>query len=203
VVQSLPQNFNPSINASMHPKHVRQIVELAFMGIVSAWEEFLERSLVRYVVGAQTSKTYAPAHKYGSANTIGHAYELLSQKSDYDSQRHYLKVTDLRWVRQMADFFFRQHPYGCLENNSDLLKHGSSIRNRVAHDSDKCKADFRETTIHFLQPQNGKLTQGYSPGNLLMDTVQRHFGPQATQSGHTHFNAYADLYESLAKKIVP
>lgn len=173
------------------------------MGMVSAWEEFIERSLVRYVAGAQTDGNYSPTHKYGQADTITHAYELLSQDANYDPEKKYLKVSDPRWVWRTADFFFQRHPYGCLQSKSHLLKHANSIRNRVAHDSLKCKAEFKATVLYFLQPHGGLLTRGYGPGILLLEPIQRHFSQQAVQGRLSHFDAYVDLYESLANAIVP
>lgn len=202
-VSGLPRKVRPSNQVGIHPKHVNQVAELAFLGVVSAWEEFLERTLTRYVAGAVTNSGYNPTNKYGSGNTISHAYELLSQDANYDPQKHYLKVSDPRWVWRTADFFFSHHPYGCLSTKSDLLKHANSIRNRVAHDSEKCKSDFKLAVVWFLQPQNGQLKQGYGPGSLMFEPVQRHFGQPAVQAGHNHFEAYLQLYERLAGKIVP
>ena len=201
-VNGLPRKIKPSNHVGIHPKYVLQVVELAFMGVVSAWEEFLERTLTRYVARAVTNSGYSPSHKFGSANSITHAYELLSQIVDYDPQRNYLKVNDPGWVRRTADFFFCQHPYGCLSNKEDLLKAANSIRNRVAHNSEKCRADFNERAVWFIQPQNDTLKQGFGPGMLLTEEVKRHFGYQMNQ-GQSHFDAYMLLYQDLAVKIVP
>ena len=62
-VLALPRGVR---EGELHPKHARQIVELAFMGVVSAWDEFLERTLVRYVAGAVTDSGYAPTAYSGS-----------------------------------------------------------------------------------------------------------------------------------------
>jgi hypothetical protein len=173
------------------------------MGVVSTWEEFLERTLTRYVAGAIADSGYRPTHKYGTADNISHAYEILSQDANYDPQKNYLKVSDPRWVWRMADFFFSSHPYGCLSQMADLLKAANSIRNRVAHDSEKCRVDFKATAVWFTQPAHNILKQGYGPGALLETAVQRHFGQQATQVGRNHFQAYMQLYEGLAMSIVP
>ena len=202
-VQSLPQRVHPNAPNGIHPKHVRQIVGLAFIGVIAAWEEFLERTLVRYVAGAATNTGYAATPKYGRAKDISHAYELLSQDANYDPQKHYLKVSDARWVWRTADFFFSQHAYGLLVPKADLLTNANRIRNRVAHDSNKCKADFKSASVWFLQPANGNLTRGYSPGELLLSTATRNFGVQVNGAGVSHFEAYMRIFEALAKGIVP
>lgn len=173
------------------------------MGVVAAWEEFLEDSLVRYVAGAKAKAGYKPAPKYGLASSIPHAYELLSRDPSYDPEKHYLKVSDPKWVKTSADFFFKNHPFTYVHAKSDLLLHANSIRNRVAHDSTKCRADFKATAVHFLHPPNGKLTQGFSAGALLSAPVKRHFPQPAIQAKLTHFEAYAQLYEDLAAMVVP
>jgi hypothetical protein len=173
------------------------------MGVISAWEEFLERSLVRYLAGASTNAGYAATPKFGRATDLGHAYELLSQDANYDPLRHYLKVSDARWVWRTADFFFAQHRYGSLTPKSDLLSNANRVRNRIAHDSDKCKADFKSAAVWFLQPANGNLTKGYSPGALLLATATRNFGNPLNAAGVTHFEAYMRVFEGLANSIVP
>lgn len=203
-INGLPQKVRPSLNPSIHPTHAKQVTGLAFMGVVSAWEEFLERTLTRYIAGAETDGGYSPLHKHGAANSIDHAYELLSQDANYDRQKNYLKVNDPRWVWRTADFFFSQHPYTCLSSKADLLKYANNVRNRIAHNSQKCRTDFTDAVVWFTQPPGGKLRKGrWTPDMLLAQKVQRHFGQQTVQAGHSHFEAYMMLYESLARFIVP
>lgn len=202
-VRTLSGGINPVGAPGLHPKYVRQVVELAFMGVVASWEEFLEMALVRYVAGAKTKAGYAPTPRFGRATSIAHAYQVLSNNAKFDPAKDYLKVTDPKWVTNSADFLFSSHGFSDIKAKSDLLGHASSIRNRVAHSSDKCRAEFRATAIHFLQPANGLLTKGYAPGDLLVAPVARHFGQPAIQAGKPHFAAYTDLYKSLADKAVP
>ena len=203
-IYALPKKINPKVvTVGIHPKHETKIVELAFIGLIAAWEEFLERTLVRYVAGAMTESGYAPIPKFGLAINIGHAYQILTQDSKYDPQKQYLKGNDAKWVWSSADFFFSTHTYSCLSSKNNLLLHATAIRNRIAHDSEKCKSDFKSTAIDFLHPTGGKLKQSYGPGNLLMAKVARHFSQSAIDRGLTHFRAYTDLFESLAKTIVP
>ena len=103
--------INPqTAQASLNPKQRLQVAELAFMGVVSAWEEFLERTLVRYLAGASSASGSYPSPKYGSANSILHAYQILSQKAKYDPSRHFLKANDPDWILSTADFHFHSHP---------------------------------------------------------------------------------------------
>ena len=202
-INKLKGGINPGGKDGLHPKYVRQVVELAFMGVVASWEEFLERALVRYLAGAKTKTGYAPTPKFGKAKNIEHSYQIISGNSKFDNEKDYLKVNDPKWVANIADFHFSAHGFSDVKLKGDLLGHATSIRNRVAHSSEKCRADFKATAIHFLAPVNGKLTNGYGPGDLLMSPVARHFGQQAIQAGKTHFDAYVDLYKNLATKVVP
>ncbi|WP_339427317.1 hypothetical protein [Pseudomonas sp. RA_105y_Pfl1_P41] len=202
-IRGLPRWSPKSTGAAIHTKHVNQVVELAFMGLVASWEEFLERSLVRYLAGAATDKNYSPVPKYGSADSISHAYELLSQDSKYDPLKNYLKVSDPRWVYRTADFFFRSHPYGVLNPKTDLIRHASAIRNRVAHSSDKCRSEFKKTALDFLGPAKTSLSSGYSPGTFLLAPAQRIFTGPAIQKNISHFEAFATMFEDLAHSIVP
>lgn len=202
-MKALPVKVRPSNNPGVHPKYVGQVVELAFMGLVASWEEFVERTLVRYLTGAKTNSGYKPTLKAGKADTIQHAYELLSLDPNYKPEKSYLKVSDPKWVRKVADFYFSAHSYSVLLNSADKIKHANAIRNRIAHDSTKCKADFKVTAIHFLQPANGQLKQGYGAAALLQASVQQHFGQAAVQQNKTHFDAYCDFFKDLAAKIVP
>jgi hypothetical protein len=202
-VKPFAGGINPNGAPGINPKHVRQVVELAFMGIVASWEEFLEMSLVRYVAGAKTKAGYQPVAKFGRANSLEHAYQILSGVPKFNPKTDYLKVSDPKWVTNSADFIFSSHGFTEVRTKSDLLGFASKLRNRVAHSSDKCRADFKATALHFLPAGTLKLTQGYGVGDLLLATATRHFGPIVNTSGVSHFKAYVDVYTALAQKIVP
>jgi len=202
-IQAVPSSVKSSKGPSLHPKYKVQVVELAFMGVVAAWEEFLEATLVRYVAGAKTAKPYAPSPKFGLAINLSHAYQLLSGKANFNPQTDYLKASDASWVLVQAKFFFSLHPYGCLSNRLQLLGEANKIRNRVAHSSKKCKADFKVVAIRLLKlAAKGKLKQSYTAGNLLMAPTTSAFGT-GHGAGINHFSAFIELYRDLANKIVP
>jgi hypothetical protein len=180
------------------------VVEIAFMGVVASWEEFIERSLVRFLTGARTKNGYKPTLKACKADNIQHAYKLLSFNLNYNPDRSYLKVSDPNWVWKVADFYFSNHSFSALQNGnaSDLIKHANAIRNRVAHDSKKCKADFKATAIHFLQPGNRKLKKSFRAAALLQERVQRQFKQQVIHQNKTHFIACCDFFRCMASQIV-
>lgn len=202
-INAIPTSVRQSRNPTLHPKYVGQVIELAFLGIVSNWEEFLEASLVRYLAGATIANRNVINLKHGRAENLSHSRALLSMNPDYNANSDYLNFTNTRWLLKRADFYFASHPYTCLVNNNDLLKRATVIRNRIAHDSSKCKADFKDTAIYFLQPENENLIQGFGPASLLRSPVERHFGARAIQQNKTHIEAYFDLYRDLSGEIVP
>jgi len=188
--------------ATLHSKHVRKVVELAFMGVVASWEEFLERTFVRYMAGAETSNL-KPTLKVGRADSLEHSYQLLAEDPNYDSAKDYLKFSTPKWVIMKAKFYFKEaKPYDVLHGETDKLLNANKIRHRVAHSSRKCKADFKEVAIKFLDIRNGTLTQGFGAGDLLLKPAQRHFGQSAKDRGITFFEAYMEFYEYLANRIV-
>ena len=200
---NLPTKVRKSTKPGIHPKHRGQVIELAFMGIVASWEEFLEQALVRYLTGAQTKKGNPTKLKAGRADTIQHAYELLSLDPDYNPDKSYLKTSDPRWMLRICDFYFSTHPFNCLRNKIELIRHANTIRNRVAHNSTKSKADFKLTALYFIRFPGNTLSKGYGPGALLQAAVRHHFGPDAIAERQTHFAAYVELFEDLAAEIVP
>ena len=198
------EGINPRLPNKLHSQHVRRIVELAFMGVVASWEEYLELIFVRYLAGSITQNGFTPVFKAGKANNLPHAYRILSGNSRYDPSKDYLKFSDPKWVADKADFFFeRGQPFDCIRNFSERLQDASSIRNRVAHSSEKCRDEFKKVAIKFIQPASGNLTQGYRSGDLLLDSAVRHFGQQAIQNNWSFFIAYMENFKALAHKLVP
>jgi len=188
---------------TLHPKYKVQVVELAFMGVVAAWEEFLEATLVRYVAGAKTASGYAPTPKYGLASNLSHSYQVISGRTTFNPVSDYLKVSDPSWVTGKARFVFSAHPYTCLTPKAQLLDAATKIRNRVAHASSKCRADFKVVALRFLGlPADGKLKQSYAAGDLLLAPTTVAFGA-AHPAGLDHFGAFVHVYDGLANAIVP
>lgn len=202
-ISQIPTAVNPqTTQPSLHPKQRLQVVELAFIGVVGAWEEFLERTLVRYLAGASSASGSSTSPKYGSANSILHAYQVLSQRANYDPSRHFLKANDPDWILSTADFHFHSHPYSVIQPHLELLKQGVKIRNRIAHASQKCRTEFKSTALTMLGSRGVKLRQGYSPGDLLLTPLAGgQIGVFNAGKASNHFEGFLALYLNLANQV--
>ena len=165
---------------SLHVKHVYRVVELAFMGVVAEWEDFIEQTFVRYLAGAESGNGYKAPLKIGAARDMLHSYALLSRDANYDPAKHYLRFSDPAWTVTHADFFFTGGaPYATVRTNMARLREANLIRNRVAHSSKKCKEEFKQVALSYTNPGGTNLWQGYRVGNLLSANATRHFGAAA------------------------
>ena len=202
-VSAIRQNPNCP---TLHPEQARRVVELAFLGLVSAWEEFLEQTFVRYLAGAKAASGFTPALRLGKASTIAHSYHLISGDPDFDPSRNYSKFGEPKWVIAIAkNYFALGAPYAtCLQPHLDPLQHAIKLRNRVAHSSTKCREDFKKTArVHLgLQPNVG-VGQGYGVGDLLLEPAQRIFGQEAVAKNWNYFQAYNARLRAISRRIVP
>jgi hypothetical protein len=183
-----------------------RVVELAFMGVCAAWEDFLENVMVRYLAGARTNSSYAPTLRVGKCQGITHAYEVLSAKPGYDPEEHYLTWTNPAAVARLAELYFAGgNPFKApMTRDADRLKQAVRVRNRIAHGSAKCKAEFREAANAVMQrPKTSALGQGFRAGKLLSAPATAFFGAGIPARGITVFDAYMEMYKALASEIVP
>ena len=196
--------INPAAKCPrLHTQHVRRVVELAFLGVVGFWEEFLEHTLVRYIAGAETKHGYAPTLRLGKAASIDHAYHLITGDPGFDPTRGFVGLSDPTKTMDLAKLYLEGgRPYvPALMKKKDHLIDAIRLRNRVAHSSTKSREDFKKTAHHLLNKR--KLTQGYRVGTLLTSHATRHFGRSAADRNLTYFQAFMEMYSKLSKKIVP
>ena len=189
----LEASFNPkAFSKGLHPKHVRRIVELGFMGVVAAWEDFVEQVFVRYMAGASSPSGFAPIPTVGRADSVAHAYQILSGKSSYHPEKHYLKFSEVEWIQAQAKFYFRDAaPFDFTSEERKFLKDVVPIRNRVAHSSPKCKAEFKSVANRILKPIGKSTYQSFRVGDLLLEQNPR------------LFEQFFSKFDLLARKVVP
>lgn len=135
------------------------IAELAFLRIFIAWENFLEESFIRYLVGAESPSNYRPERITSSPN-IEHAIKLIS------GEREYAKWNSASDVINRAERYFKDgEPYkNALEAATKDLNDMNTIRNRIAHKSIFSKNKFND----FIRRIFGHGIRGMTPGRLLL-----------------------------------
>jgi hypothetical protein len=198
--------IHPGAARSLHPKHVYRTIELAFMGVCAAWEDFLEATMVRYLAKAETDSGYEPLLRVGNCLSISHAFEVLSGKPGYDPEEQFMTWTNPVSVTKLAEvFFIKGAPFKTpLTRECNRLKQAVKIRNRVAHASEKCKTDFRKAANTVRQLQVDKpLGRGFSVGELLNLPAGAFFGAHIPAQNITIFAAYMEVFKQLAEDIVP
>lgn len=196
--------INPnSSTPRIHVKHAQRVTELAFMGVVASWEDFLEQVLVRYLAGAKTDSGYQPTLRMGSTSGISHSYEVIMGDPKFNPNKNYIGFGAPKDVLDAAKLFLNHgQPFqNAMHPKIENLKHAVKIRNRTAHSSSKCISDFVETAKKMLGKE--KLTQSYRPANLLDAKAERGFGQAVKQRNITYFEAFMEMYEDMAKSIVP
>lgn len=199
--------INPAVRGPrLHTEQARRVIELAFLGLISSWEEFLEQSFVRYLAGADSENGYKAPLRLGKSTDIAHSYHLISGDPSFDPSKSYSKFGDPKWVIAISKNYFNLGvPYApILNSNIEILQYAVKLRNRVAHNSHKCRGDFKKTARAHLGLANGApLSQGYSVGDLLSSPARRFFGQRARDNDWTYFYAYATKLRSIAKRICP
>lgn len=199
--------INPATQCpTLHTEHVRRVVELAFMGVIGSWEEFLEQTLVRYIAGAKCDGGYKPSLRLGKASSIQHAYHLITADPHFEPTSRFIALSHPSTTIDLAKLFLEGgRPYAvALQKKTDRLLDAVRLRNRIAHSSTKSREDFKLTARSFLNlGTHGKLTKGYRVGDLLTASAQRHFGLVAATQQKTYFEAFMMMFADLAEQIVP
>lgn len=135
------------------------IAELAFLRIFIAWENFLEGSFIRYLMGARSPSGYSPTRLVTPKN-MNHALDLIS------SGREYIKWNSACEVIERSEIYFRDgQPYkNVLEGATKDLNDMNTIRNRIAHKSTFSKNKFND----FVRRELGHGRRGMTPGRFLL-----------------------------------
>lgn len=190
----------------LHVEHSRRVVELAFLGLVSAWEEFLEQVFVRYMCAARADSGYIPNLRMGRASDLGHAYQVLSGDPKYNPARHYSRFSDPKWVISSAKLYFDQgSPFSPrMQSRIEILQNAVKLRNRVAHLSQKVRTEFiASAKLHLGKQCDKPLPQGFRVGDLLLIPPNRLFNQKIQNKQPDYFMAYCATFRSLAECIVP
>ena len=188
----------------VHPLQARKIIELSFMNIISAWEEFIQAVFIRYMIGGTSDSGYAPALRIGKCRNLSHTLELISGKDGFDPSTDYLDWSNWPKVIHRAQIFFEQgEPFSFLtDNQKQLLDDSVVIRNRVAHSSDKCKQAFSILAKRYLGLKGTEsLPKGFSVGRLLITDKVRGFSKEYWSDNY--YQSFSVMFRKLADTIAP
>jgi hypothetical protein len=164
---------------------VEIITELAFLRIFIAWENFLEESFIRYLVGAKSPSGYSPKRFVNTPNMEIAKKIILGERSEYIRWNSSGKV-----IARSETYFKGGEPYGnVLRGAATDLNDMNVIRNRITHMSTISKAKF----INFVRRRFGHGKRGMTPGRLLLT-------PLATQT--TFFDHYVAIIKTTSKIII-
>ena len=184
----------------LHPNQARRVVALSFLAASAAWEEFVGAVFVRYVAGAASPGGYRPPLLMGRAPSLDHAYKLVAGKHDYDPESRFLTWGPEETLARTRLFFRSGSAFEhALAGATRQLKDAAIIRNRVAHASQKCRADFIDTARRLLGV--AQLSQGYGVGDLLLERPRRPL--HVHQTAATYLDAHLFMFHHLANAIAP
>ncbi len=186
----------------------RQVVGLAFLRLVGAWELYLEEVFLRYMVGVRTSSGQSVVTPASRAGRIEDAFAVLAAAGGFTGTRYtcYLNWTDWDEIKKRARaHFVSNDPFrSTLQGHTKpLVKSAFAIRHRVAHSSKKARAEFKRIALGFgAGVTSTTLPKGFMVGDLLVLAPNNQF-PAAYRTHQTIFEAYAQLFEDLAQGVAP
>jgi len=182
----------------IHPKQAERIIGQSFLNMASSFESFVELLFMRYMAGAPFPNGNSPARRL-TTESVAHAYEVFSAEANFNPEKKFLSFYDWKKVCEKASIYFvGSRPFSEVsEVHIQRMADAVKIRNRMAHSSQKSRADFKQVAKQFIKHD---LHQSFSAGKLLCANVTHGFG---TIPGATLFDKYIGLYRGIANTLAP
>lgn len=192
------------------PNVAAKVVGLAFLSAVAAWEDFVANVYLGYLSGYPAPNGSIPELRVGKAENKSHALLLAAGESNDREAERRMRWSSFRWVQLISEVHFKKaNPFLAVSDEDiEWLDLSVTIRNRVAHNSDKAKTRFKFSFNKLVgNPQDAPLPKGFSPGWLLNASLQSHPKLQALDSSDHHwgdlFEGYVSLWLRIAELICP
>lgn len=197
--------------ADYHPVVAAKVIGLAFLSALTAWEDFLSEVFLGYMCGYRAPSGYAPKLKTGPSQNRNHAIQVLTGEANHREAERKTRWNSVQWIKAVAAIHFRPgDPFTKMaEPVAQYLGFATVIRNRVAHSSEKAKAQFKDVANKILQrPAGTALERGFSPGQLLIAESSGAFpAPELDLDDHPgwgdNFEGYISLFMEEANRLVP
>jgi hypothetical protein len=163
------------------------ITELAFLRAFLAWETFLEKSFILYLMGQIPTHGRAPK-RYVFPPNQRLAMEWLAEGRDY------AKWAKPGEVSKRATRFFRKgHPFAsALRSQQNELANANVIRNMIAHESTNAREKFEK----LVRQKLGALPFNRTVGGFLCQTVPK------TKPPTSFLEWYLSILQFCAEQII-
>jgi len=184
-------------------KQAERIVSYSFMTLIGSWEELVEMTYLKYLVGAASPNGTRPSLLTTRKATLLDAARFLTGNPRFNPSQHYHAWPSWNRVVRDANRHFQNGTTFASVSQTDraLLGYAQAIRNRVAHRSKKCINSFLASARpHLGLAHNAVLPQGMDAGRLLSAPVTHLFRLTPNQ---IYYEAYSDLLYRLSRIIAP
>jgi len=172
------------LKPSLPQKYVWLIVELSFLKIYLAWEQFLEETFLRYAMGGKTSTGYKVTSYINPRDKV-HAQDLINEGKEYSNW------TPSEVIKKASRFFKREPFRNALRPIITELDEMRTIRNKIVHGSSYSNEKFKT----LVRSKISYAPRGITAGEFLLKTE--------TNTRKTFFEFYVDFIINASKKIVP
>lgn len=192
------------------PNVAAKIVGLAFLSAAAAWEDFVANIFLGYLSGYPAPNGESPKLRAGKAENKRHALLILAGEPNSREAERRMRWSSFRWVQSVSEIHFKKDNPFLAVSSTDIewLDLSVIIRNRVAHNSEKAKKQFKDSFNRLVgSPKDAPLPNGFSPGWLLNAILQSHPKLKALDSDDHYwgdlFEGYVNLWQKIADTICP
>lgn len=145
-------------------RRVMKCQEIAFLGVLSAWENFLEATFLRYMTGAVCDVVDLPTLRFGPVPTLIKAGQLLRQNAS-EGKEAYLTFS-VEKLKTRVKLYFEGGIYINFiqkTNYLSILGDAEILRNHTAHESKSAKEKMKRLRRKLIPSP----AQGASTGVIL------------------------------------
>lgn len=186
-INQLAQNLQNDQVYLIQIDQVYLIYELSFLKIFLAWEYFLEKSFILYMLGKKTENGYKP-ESYVTPIDEDHAYKIIKGGANFPNW------LDLEFIREKSELFFKDgEPFKSALYDDQTIHKGLRImkttRNRIVHVSPGSREKFES----MLRDEFGYATD-ITPGEFLMK--------EGKKTKKSYINYFKEILLISAERIV-
>jgi hypothetical protein len=182
-VYAVASGDEPAKEGCLSRSQSSRVVSLAFLQMVTVWEDFVECIFLRYMVGAESPSGYKPRLLQAKPKNLDAAFELLCEGKEKD----YLSWSNSRKIRKRAKVYFEKgKPFQVIQGYH--FKNMFTIRNRIAHCSGSSKKAFIKLAKSYRNDKSTeRLKGGFRVDHLLVECPTRRWPNKSKQPLFLHY----------------